>query len=468
MLLAFSMLGLFVLNLLGIGTQSYIQDLQSLQAFYLAEGARNYYLEYYLPWENDYSQIGNINKNLGVGKGGGTFSIAHSPASERSATVTFTGSAGSISRKISIDFSDDNTSINHVRPRDLKNFCLYSGYNTGETEIGSSSYGKLKGNVFINGNTKMSDGDIGQGAGTNYTYKDLYANGTARMTGDQYSGGTIFGKFYYASGTPTGNPPGVIVETPPGFALLSTAPFPIPQKPDIDTSYFDKEIAVASTMPVSSYYTSSTVNLNGRNIYVNGNVNIRHTVNGPGSIVATGVITVENYPYNGKVGERVNLIAEDYIQVGVGGSYADVGGTWNTAGSYMEGKGALLYAKGDTSVINKIDLYIYARVKGVLLTPSGTGDRVIRIVSPIDSRSTVHYGVIYGQSIPNSGSSYNTLLYGHAFVDKFYPIAVQKISSFIIEQKSNNDADNDSTGSMKIPIKIRGLYSPSGTWKETF
>ncbi|MFH1202145.1 MAG: hypothetical protein V1674_04565, partial [Candidatus Omnitrophota bacterium] len=55
-ILTFSALGLMFLNLLATQTDTYLKEISSTQAFYLAEAARNYALEYYINWGRDFTK----------------------------------------------------------------------------------------------------------------------------------------------------------------------------------------------------------------------------------------------------------------------------------------------------------------------------------------------------------------------------------------------------------------------------
>ena len=90
------------------------------------------------------------------------------------------------------------------------------------------------------------------------------------------------------------------------------------EKPNVDTSYYDNQIAVAEGgggSVVIGDQTYGNLDLNGVNLFVQGNVTINGTIYGQADLTATGNIIVGS---SGIVGQRVKLIADNDLTINPG------------------------------------------------------------------------------------------------------------------------------------------------------
>ncbi|GEM_PF-2565244 len=131
------------------------------------------------------------------------------------------------------------------------------------------------GSVGINNSVDITR--VGSASGDVFANGDISINHASRVApGLVYSTGSVSGGGIY---------------TPGGV------PNPVPQFPNLDTSYYDNKLSIAGTQPPGNWsLKGATYNLNGSTLYVNGNVTIWTMAEliGPGSIVATGDITIRN------------------------------------------------------------------------------------------------------------------------------------------------------------------------------
>jgi len=85
--------------------------------------------------------------------------------------------------------------------------------------------------------------------------------------------------------------------------------------PNIDTSYYDNQIAVTEGgggSVVQGDQTYGNLNLNGASLYVNGNIFLNGDVSGGGDIVASGNINVGS---SGIIGKSTKIIAKNHLTV---------------------------------------------------------------------------------------------------------------------------------------------------------
>ncbi|NOZ63451.1 MAG: polymer-forming cytoskeletal protein [Caldiserica bacterium] len=138
-------------------------------------------------------------------------------------------------------------------------------------------WGNTDGVGTVNINNSVDITRLGSASGDVFANGDISINHASRIApGLVYSTGTVSGGGVY---------------TPGGV------PNPVPQFPTLDTSYYDSKLTIAGTQPPGDWsLKGSTYNLNGSTLYVNGNVTIWTMAEliGPGSIVATGNITLRN------------------------------------------------------------------------------------------------------------------------------------------------------------------------------
>ncbi|MFH1201294.1 MAG: hypothetical protein V1674_00170 [Candidatus Omnitrophota bacterium] len=156
-ILAFSTIALLCFNLLTVQDDAAIRNLYSIRAYYLAEAARQLWLEYYVPWGSDFCNDGSDEKpnefpdNITRTINGGTLNIHYvaRQAPEQATTVQFSGSVPlsgqQISRSFTQDFSFPLGSAAFNLRRDLQNFVLAT------FNAGSSSCFYLGGDTGLSG-----------------------------------------------------------------------------------------------------------------------------------------------------------------------------------------------------------------------------------------------------------------------------------------------------------------------------
>ncbi|MEW6009053.1 MAG: hypothetical protein AB1629_05435 [Candidatus Omnitrophota bacterium] len=91
LLVGFSVAAMSAINVVGRRLDQYVIQVNSLKAGYLAESAKNYFLEYVLSFDNDLNSIDNVNKTIKMGADTLEFAISYADQTARSANMTLNG-----------------------------------------------------------------------------------------------------------------------------------------------------------------------------------------------------------------------------------------------------------------------------------------------------------------------------------------------------------------------------------------
>lgn len=311
-------LALFIASSMSSGNISAVTDMQSEQAFYIAQAGMEWYLE---QLENDADWLTPpavlTNQTFGVG----TFTVTYANQATNSIDITSTGKVtgwdgNSVQRVITqhvekpvgsdVTFSD---------------FALFYGGGDGTIESEIKKEQTITGDIFMKG-----DLDIG---------KDCTITGNVSATGEITvgSGTDISGATTeYASQTVT--------------------------QPTLTTTYYDNLITTASGQP-SGNRTFEAETISGT-VYVNGNVTIEDYINGSGVIVVTGSVDIKTntdidnnitiisngallMKKDGTVGKSVTFYSSSSIQLNTGIVLGNGAGT---------GEGVVLLSPGDITLGN--------------------------------------------------------------------------------------------------------------------
>jgi len=406
LMLAFSVLGYTALNILVNKTDINVKTLASMQAFYLAQAAKNFYLEYYGSWGNDFTNTGltqfpNVsNANISGQFAPGIFSVTFNSRNQRSCQISFTGisrGAGvpaTISRTITQDFDSSITDVHPFRGAFLsRGGSVYLSPNN--TFYSDAININITGNAYFNSGTRLGWGICAAGPRDPGACNAVVCNSVYLSCCSGYSdpacysgcvttrrGPTITGDVFVnnnaivytttingsitASGTITTyqcgsnvcpNKGSIICPCNPPECNPGTNPVIIPQKPAVVQTYYNNEINIANSITASDPARGrwlgdqnfGTMVLTGMNLYVKGNLTISGEISGgPANIVATGNIIVSNGDGDntGEIGERISLIAGGTITTGTDAGVGIIaGGNWIPATSSIDGAGCLLYAR---------------------------------------------------------------------------------------------------------------------------
>jgi hypothetical protein len=94
----------------------------------------------------------------------------------------------------------------------------------------------------------------------------------------------------------------------------------VPEPPDLDTTYYDSQIAIAEAggpAVLQGTQNFCDLDLNGLLLYVDGTVNIDGNITGAGGIISTGNINIMK---DAIIGEKMKLIAKENINIKTLGS----------------------------------------------------------------------------------------------------------------------------------------------------
>jgi predicted acyltransferase (DUF342 family) len=133
--------------------------------------------------------------------------------------------------------------------------------------------------------------------------------------------------------------------------------------PELDTTYYDQEIAYASNNIAPASYAYSTKTFTG-NTYINGNLTFNNNCNisitGSAKIVVTGTVTINN---NARIGNNLTVISQGQISFGNNDMAIGTDCLWYsstgidvdnnaTIGSLSSGNGSSFISPGDISLGN--------------------------------------------------------------------------------------------------------------------
>lgn len=430
-IVVFLILGILGLSLMATQTHSYINRIKHLQAFYLAEAARQYFLEYLLPYERKFTGLMDLERNFG----GGTFLVDFYPSGypnpqDKIAYVRFVGIIDDVRHSIVEKFDISNLAygwgsfvLNHSRnsyplviegeSEDNKVSITGNIYQNGELSL---HYTQITGDVFVLGNLELGDVDI---------TGDVYVSGDVSLASDGSS--CIYGTLYY-KGTLTGDT-GCVEDTENDFLLPFMPPF------RMDSTYYDNELDIAQMVgeDCSSLGESGgNFSLGGRNWYCEDDVVINTTFSGAPrvNIVATGGIQDNTYYGPG----YISLFAEGNI-------------TSTTTDIEIMSYLTMFSGSGDISFTSNYNPI--REVVGVLLAPEGE----LRIQA---GSANNFFGIIHTKDFYLDD---DTLSFRGAMnvADRVYNIQTQDSSSSIGLVYDLG----------YIPLRIKGFFRPQESeWKE--
>ncbi|MFH1201296.1 MAG: hypothetical protein V1674_00180 [Candidatus Omnitrophota bacterium] len=520
-ILAFSTIALLCFNLLTVQDDAAIRNLYSIRAYYLAEAARQLWLEYYAPWGADFtisSQFPSVTKTLAVNQ----FSINYSPygqdagplTQQRKARVHFQGIILSIpiTRTFFLDIdAEPKTALTRTCASDkrdclsgdLKNFvlnyngssdlnlagtldyCCCTGFN------GSSCCGTygcpfgdcvgyppfrgpvVTGDVYSNRNVYFKSGEIN---GNLYSSSNIQVRECARIiNGSVYHGGAL--NCCRVSGLV---PPLVSCKCDNSYTCNNyccgggpcltdggaSGPKPAPSKPAIDTTYFDKQIECAQTygeVPSGGTKTiSSDVNLGTTgDIYVNGKIVINCTGDCTGG--STNISTT---------GRSCNIVATGDIEVTRSHISERInlisGGRILTNGDPTYGPTVIGgdYSAGPPEQVTGVGCLLYARAQTNPIAIIRDSMVKARILTPasgsvsIISGSNDCAGKIWGIVYTKTTDLSDT---------RKCPSIVGSIFTDSLSSTMQFGPTEDGTGNSNLflPLRLRGLYNIStNNWQE--
>lgn len=322
-ILALTIFVVSLTSLLFAGSNLAVRGYFSLKTFFIASAGQEYYLNQ-LNRDADWST-----PPLAATRAfnDGFFKIATASASKDEITVTITG----ILTAEGVSYS---RVIRSYLTRSIGGFANYPLYFAGSTSGDNTT--NIGNNVIVNGDI-FFNANVSLGANTT-------------VNGDLSSTGTITGSTNEVNGTVNPNTP-----TPEGF-------------PQLDTTYYDIEIATAESQTPQNRTLSGTIS---GTYYVHGNLTIGNnaTVNANAKLVATGWIDIQN-----------NVTIKDNVQVIGGGEvtiqnnvdigkkctfYSSIGFTINNnleVGTVTVGGGSVFLTPGFVDVNNNCEIngLIYA------------------------------------------------------------------------------------------------------------
>jgi len=333
-------LALVIASTMSSGNLSSVTDMQAQQAFYLAQAGMEWYVEQ-LQNDSDWSSPPSTVADKSYGAG--TYSMSYADEATDSIDVQATGKVtgwdGNDVQRVITQLVTKSTS-----GTTFADFAIY--YGGGDGTITSTITGNqtITGDTFIHGNLTI---------GRNCT-----------ITGDVSATGTIsVGRGTNISGDTTEH------ASPPAT------------QPSLTTTYYDDLISTAAGQPAGNR-TFEAETISGTE-YVNGDVTIDDYIDGSGTIVVTGTITINRWTYVGlDAGDEITLIADGTLSMGEDGNV---------------GKNETFYSSSSISLDEGI----------VLGSGAGAGEGVV-ILSPGDitlARNITITGFIFGDDVTISGAN---------------------------------------------------------------
>lgn len=416
---AFSALAVIMLYISSHWMRSSLGQVQQLQSYYLAEAAKNIFLERHISFTYDFSSnpgrfTGDLQKTLGGASYQLQISYPGSPAARGPLTMSFFGRVlnnGAIISEsgVGLTVSEDETQNQNI----LSNLRNFNGYFDINRDPPTFSCVDFWGNTRIYNNDTITlmascicwdcNGNCGCCATAqseiymaktyfnanvnlktvNYTpypkigsftsNRNIFVKGFVNLSGlgDPATNGiwgNLYRSGYFTDTSPTGMhgnnyycPTG---STDPNCVVFNNPP----TKPALDTTAYDLLIAKAETVPAGDLTISSisspfgTAGLGLRNIFINGNVTINssstYPLLGPGTIVATGNIILGN---NVNIRDQITLVAKGNIYNLDSSGYATgpairIGGILG-ADDFINGYGVIMYARGNISIYGNGDSF---------------------------------------------------------------------------------------------------------------
>lgn len=369
-------LALLIASTISTGSRAAVIDIQEQQAFYLAEAGLEWYVEQ-LENDDDWSTPPAIRTNQSFGTG--TFTVAYSDAAEDSIDVTVTG------RVMGLDGNyAQRVIMQHIAKSGgggtsaFSDFAIYYGGGDGTIVSNIAKEQTITGDIFVHG-----DLDIG---------KDCTITGNVSATGeiDVGSGTNISGS------------------TNEGADLPAV-------QPTLDTAYYDDLILTASAQASGDRrFEAESVSAT---MYVNGDVDIDDYIDGSGTIVATGSISINK---NTDIGDGITLIASGSLLMGKNGNVGTNVTFYSSSNIDLNqgivlgagagvGEGVVLLSPGDIVLAKDItinglifgdnidisnNLTLIGNLSGNTLTSLGRGAVIIKDNTKVDLGSV--QGFYYG------------------------------------------------------------------------
>ena len=262
LLLAFAALLVALLSLFSTGIKGVAQDQDLMQALYVAEAGLNKAL-WYLNTPTAEGGHGSTWRTSGITEafGPGEYLIKVEDESGNRILVTSRGTVGLVPRTV-------KQIMQQTGMPDAFDYAAFCG----------------SGTLTIKGSSQIF--------GSIYNHGDISIQSPASVT----SGFVYTAEGYSVSGNGT-------------YTLGTEEVSPV--MPSLEPTYYNTRIDFAKTDPsaLQGDQTFENYNLNGGAIYVNGNVTLKGTITGPGTIVVADGIKLDN----ATLGEGITLICEDQL-----------------------------------------------------------------------------------------------------------------------------------------------------------
>lgn len=325
---------LFISSLISTKSVASVINMQAQQALYLAEAGMEWYKKQ-LDADSDWSTPPALKTNEAFGAG--EFSVTYSNASAVSIDVTSTGKVNGWDSNIV-----QRVITQHIEKApdiiSFKDFVIFFGGGNGTITTSIERNGNFTGDIFIHG--------------------DIDTGRNCSIIGDISSTGTIT----LGTGTSvSGN-------------VDENASFPALQ-PTLTTTYYDNLITTAEGQPAGNR-TFNNETISGI-IYVNGDIVIKNSISGSGTIIAAGFVDIKG---TAVINDSINIISNGNILI---------------RQDAVIGKSALLYSSSSIT-INR---------NAIIASGAGAGEGTV-ILSPGDivfSTGISLTGFVFGDDVSIGG-----------------------------------------------------------------
>lgn len=376
-------LALLAASFMSSGNISAITDMQAEQAFYIANAGMECYLEL-LEADTNWSTPPAVFTNQAFGLG--AFSITYANQAQNSIDITSTGKVTGWDGN-----STQRVITQHVVKTPGPSFGDYIIFCNGGTGAGTSTIG----------NTTTITGDL-------FVKRNLTLQYNCAVIGSLLATGNIsLGSGVTVSGSVTPN---------------TTAPA---NQPTLATTYYDNLIAIAAAQPSGDrIFDNETIS---GTVNVDGDVIIRNTLTGPGTIITTGTVTIGT---GAGVGANITIIANKAIIMRSSATalkntflYSSVSISINGNNTIASGagteEGTVLLSPGDISISHDSNftgfIFGYNITVGniVIFTGNICGNRLVSLAydsNIVKDNTKVDYGSINGFN-SNSTATITTSLW---------------------------------------------------------
>lgn len=257
---------------------SSMTDMQAQQAFYLAQAGLEWYME---ELENDSDWSSPPSTVTDQSYGAGTYSVSYANEATDSIDVTATG------KVTGWDGNDVQRVITHHAEKStggitFADYAIFFGGGDGTYDFYIDKEQTITGDIFVNGDLEIDEDCTITG--------NVSATGEIEIDEDTNVSGTV---------TEYVDPPAT--------------------QPTLTTTYYDDLITTAAGQPAGNR-TFEAETISGTE-YVNGDVTIDDYIDGSGTIVATGTITINRWTDVGlDAGDEITLIADGILSMGRDGN----------------------------------------------------------------------------------------------------------------------------------------------------